>query len=536
MPKDERREIQLKIGELTERGDFGRGIIRVSSRDMKKLGITEGDVVEVEGKRKTVAVAIRAYPVDVGLDVIRMDGLERRNCGAGIGDIVKISPADVKEARSITIAPARKGLIIHMGNNIIKQNLFMRPFVSGDIIIPNPIVQDRRNQTTLFEQFFGVDFDEMFFTPFGEEKFVVVNTDPKGSVRVTRATDVEILPQATKMVDEEKIPEVTYEDLGGLHEEIKKVREMIELPLKHPELFERLGIEPPKGILLHGPPGCLTGEALVAIEDGRLVRIGEIGKNLVPGIYVADLPVYPPAHAKAIHVYDVPETVEIITKSGRRLKMTPNHPLMTDKGWVEAEKLKAGDNVKIFNWIPNPTNYVPTNFILNEKRLINKIKVPKVWDEKLAELAGIFVAEGTIDPRTVRRIRVANRGVWDFFRQLWTKEKIIPQEILLSPNSVAAAFLKGLFEGDGSVVKKNRHFDRAVTLKSKSRRLLEEVQILMLRWGIRSSIYSYKDLYGESHVLKIRGKGNLKKYKENIGFISKEKKQKLESQLLSYVR
>src|SRR3989344_7515525 len=117
MKTEEKREILLKIGELTERGDFGRGIVRISSRDMKKLGITEGDVVEIEGKRKTAAVAIRAYPVDVGLDVIRMDGLERRNCGAGIGDGVKIRPAEVKEAKAITLAPARKGLVIHMGNN-----------------------------------------------------------------------------------------------------------------------------------------------------------------------------------------------------------------------------------------------------------------------------------------------------------------------------------------------------------------------------------------------------------------------------------
>lgn len=573
---DAEKDIKLKVGELTERADFGRGIIRISAKDMKRLGIGEGDVVEIEGKRRTAAIAVRAYPADVGLDIIRMDGLERRNCGAGIGEAVMIRKAEIKEAKAVTVAPARKGIIIHMGGNLLKQNLLMRPLVTGDIIIPNPVVQDRRSQSSLFEQFFGMDFGDFLFTPFGEEKFVVVSTEPKGIVRVTRATDVELLPQATTPLEEEKIPEVTYEDLGGLHEEIQKVREMIELPLKHPELFERLGIEPPKGILLHGPPGCLTGEALVAIEDGRLVRIGELGKNLVPGVYVADLPVYPPAHAKAIHVYDVPETVEVITKSGRRLKMTPNHPLMTDKGWVEAEKLKVGTNVKIFNWIPDPKNYIPTNFILDEKRLVNKIKVPKIWDENLAELTGIFVAEGSIDPRrikftihrdeselrerilslsekifdvskesvtervgitrAVRRIRISNRGVWDFFKKIWTKEKIIPQEILLSPNTVAAGFLRGLFEGDGSVVKKNRHFDRAVTLKSKNRQLLEEVQILLLRWGIRSSIYSYKDLYGDSHTLKIRGKNNLQKYKDNIGFISKTKMQKLEYQLSTYVR
>ncbi len=254
-------DVKLKVGELTERGDFGRGIVRISAKDMKKIGISEGDIVELEGKRKTAAIAVRAYPVDIGLDIIRMDGLERRNCGGGIGESVKVRKAQVIEAKSVTIAPARKGIIIHMGGNLIKQNILMRPLVTGDIIIPNPIVQDRRSNS-VFEQFFGMDFGDFLFTPFGEEKFVVVNTEPKGIVRITRATDVELLPQMTKPLEEERIPEVTYEDLGGLHEEVKKVREMIELPLKHPELFERLGIEPPKGILLHGPPG--SGKTLLA--------------------------------------------------------------------------------------------------------------------------------------------------------------------------------------------------------------------------------------------------------------------------------
>lgn len=258
----EENDLKLNVGELTERGDFGRGIIRISAKDMKKLSINEGDVVEIEGKRKTGAIAVRAYPVDVGLDIIRMDGIVRRNCGAGIGEPVKVKKTDVKEARTVTIAPARKGIVIHMGGNIMKQNLLMRPVASGDIMIPNPVVQDRRNQTTLFEQFFGMDLGDFMFMPFGEEKFVVVSTEPKGIVRITRATEVELLPQATKPVEEDKIPDVTYEDLGGLHDEVKKVREMIELPLKHPELFERLGIDPPKGILLHGPPG--TGKTLLA--------------------------------------------------------------------------------------------------------------------------------------------------------------------------------------------------------------------------------------------------------------------------------
>ncbi len=255
-------DLKLRVGELTEKVDFGRGIVRLSARDMKKLNVSEGDVITIAGKRETAAIAIRAYPADIGLDIIRMDGLVRRNCGAGIGEAVAIKKTEIKEAKAVTIAPARKGIIIHMGGNLIKQNLLMRPLLTGDIIIPNPVVQDRRQQTSLFEQFFGMDFGEFFFTPFGDEKFVVVSTEPKGVVRVTRATDIELLPQATKPLEEEKIPDVTYEDLGGLQEEVKKVRELIELPLKYPELFERLGIEPPKGILLHGAPG--TGKTLLA--------------------------------------------------------------------------------------------------------------------------------------------------------------------------------------------------------------------------------------------------------------------------------
>lgn len=259
---DDKKLISLRVGELTERSDFGRGIVRLSVKDMKMLGVNEGDIIEIEGKRKTAAIAVRAYPADIGLDIVRMDGLQRRNCNAGIGDVVKLRKAVAKEAKAVTIAPARKGIIIHMASDLIKQNLLMRPVMTGDIIIPNPVVQDRRNQNSLFEQFFGMDFGEFFFTPFGEEKFVIVSSDPKGIVRITRGTDVELLSQATKPVEESRIPEVTYEDLGGLHEEVKKVREMIELPMKHPELFERLGIEPPKGILLHGPPG--TGKTLLA--------------------------------------------------------------------------------------------------------------------------------------------------------------------------------------------------------------------------------------------------------------------------------
>ena len=258
------KEIRLKVGELTAREEAGRGIVRLDTSAMRKLGIKEGDVVEIEGKKKTAAIAVRAYPADVGLNLIRMDGITRRNCGAGVGEYVKVRKAEVKEARKVVLAPAEKGLIIHISPNLVKQNIYMRPVVKGDIIIPSPVFRKRKSTGSFIEEIFGMDFEDIFFTPFpGETRFVVVNTEPKGIVRIGDITELEILhelPPSMKL--EKRIPAVTYEDIGGIKHIINKVREMIELPLRHPELFERLGIEPPKGVLLYGPPG--TGKTLLA--------------------------------------------------------------------------------------------------------------------------------------------------------------------------------------------------------------------------------------------------------------------------------
>jgi transitional endoplasmic reticulum ATPase len=259
------KEVKLRVGELTAREEAGRGMVRIDSQTMRELGIKEGDIVEIEGSKKTAAIAIRAYPADVGLRIIRMDGITRRNAGSAVGEYVKIRKADVKPALRVTLAPAQKGMIVHISPNLIKQNLFMRPVVKGDIIVPSPVVR-RRKGGTIFEEIFGVDIDfDFFFTPFPEEtRFLVTNTEPSGVVRIEEETELEVLPELppSLKVEERAIPVVTYEDIGGMRDVIQKVREMIELPLRHPELFERLGVEPPKGVLLYGPPG--TGKTLLA--------------------------------------------------------------------------------------------------------------------------------------------------------------------------------------------------------------------------------------------------------------------------------
>ncbi|HKZ45190.1 MAG TPA: CDC48 family AAA ATPase [archaeon] len=272
----EDKDFRIKVGELTAREEAGRGIVRFDSNIMQKIGVKEGDVVEIEGNKKTAAIAVRAYPADVGLNIVRMDGITRRNANSGVGEYVKIRKADIKEARKVIIAPAEQGMSIFMRPELFKQNIFMRPVVKGDIIIPSPAVRRRsksEREPSSFESFLGMNLEEIFsdfgevevFTPFpSETRFVVTNTEPGGVVRIGEMTELEILPELpeTMKIEERAIPLVTYEDVGGIREIVGKVREMIELPLRHPELFEKLGIDAPKGVLLYGPPG--TGKTLLA--------------------------------------------------------------------------------------------------------------------------------------------------------------------------------------------------------------------------------------------------------------------------------
>jgi len=255
------QELKLKVGELTGREDFGRGIARLDTNTMKKIEAKEGDILEIEGKKKSGAVAIRSYPADIGLNLIRIDGLVRKNCDASIGEYVKVRKSDVKEAKHVTLAPAQKGIMLHFSPNLLKQNLFMRPMNKGDIIITNPVFKTRRNHDDVFSQFFGIDIEEVFFPMGPETRLLVVKTQPEGITQISDMTEVELLPEAVE-VEAARLPTVTYEDIGGLNEIVPKIREMIEVPLRRPEVFERLGVEPPAGVLLHGAPG--TGKTLIA--------------------------------------------------------------------------------------------------------------------------------------------------------------------------------------------------------------------------------------------------------------------------------
>jgi transitional endoplasmic reticulum ATPase len=259
MPED---EIKLKVAEAIQ-DDVNKGIVRVDSNFMKKIGVHPGDIVGIEGERKTVSIVDRAYPGDIGLNIIRMDGIIRRNAKTGIGEFVKITKADVKEAKKVVVAPAKKDILVKASPSIFKQGLLGRAVVKGDIV---SLGGTNRRRTTMsgspfFDDIFEMLDENIVGFGFGDLKFIVADTNPKQAVYISETTDVIFNPEAMEIV-EEMAPEVTYEDIGGLEEEIKKIREMVELPLKHPEIFERLGIEPPKGVLLHGPPG--TGKTLLA--------------------------------------------------------------------------------------------------------------------------------------------------------------------------------------------------------------------------------------------------------------------------------
>ncbi len=257
-------ELKLKVAEAVQ-DDVNKGIVRIDTTLMHEIGVRPGDIVEIEGSRVTVGIADRAYPGDIGLTIIRMDGILRRNARSGIGELAKIRRADIKGAKKVIIAPARKGVMIRASSDIFKQGLLGRALVKGDIVA---LGGTTRRRTTFvhspFEEIFKmldeVDEDVMGLG-FSDIKFIVVDTLPKGAVIITDLTEVVFNPEAADMVEEPRL-DITYEDIGGLSEEIKKVREMVELPLKHPEIFERLGIDAPKGVLLHGPPG--TGKTLVA--------------------------------------------------------------------------------------------------------------------------------------------------------------------------------------------------------------------------------------------------------------------------------
>ena len=256
MADEEREPRRLQVANMRP-DDSGRGLARLPRAMMTALALSEGDVVELTGKRSTPARAVLSYPEDEGLDIIRLDGLQRANAEIGSGDFVTIRKAESKPAQRVVFAPAQKNLRLRGSTNALKRSFGMKPLTAGDIVATTGQQQVQRGDIP-------PELRQMLNAPayaLQEIRLNVVSTTPKGIVHIDQTTEVELRPEYTEAKDARRA-DVTYDDLGGICATIDQLREMVELPLRYPEIFERLGVDPPKGVLLHGPPG--TGKTRLA--------------------------------------------------------------------------------------------------------------------------------------------------------------------------------------------------------------------------------------------------------------------------------
>jgi transitional endoplasmic reticulum ATPase len=242
--------------------DSGHGIARLPRTSMVALGLAEGDVVSLEGKRTTAARAVLPYAEDEGLELVRLDGLLRINAGVGTGEPVSIRKAESKPAQRVVFAPAQQNLRLHGSGEALKRSFAGRPLTAGDIVATAGQQQvDRTDMPPQLRQMLAAPAYAL-----QEIRLSVVATSPKGVVHIDANTEVELRTEYEAPGDARRA-DVTYDDIGGMGDTIDQLREMVELPLRYPELFERLGVDPPKGVLLYGPPG--TGKTLLAKAVAR---------------------------------------------------------------------------------------------------------------------------------------------------------------------------------------------------------------------------------------------------------------------------
>jgi transitional endoplasmic reticulum ATPase len=242
------KELRLRVAEARRR-DVGYGIARIDREVGASIGLSTGDIIEIQGKKIAAATLWLGYSDEKEKDIIRIDGYIRSNAGVSLNEYVIVRKADVKEAISVTLAPVNTSIKTDENlTRIIKSRLIDYPVIQKNVI---PVL------------FFG-----NLFT------FAVLQTKPSGVVKITPKTNIII--QSRVLQEKALKASVTYEDIGGLKEEIQRIREMIELPLKFPEIFQKLGVEPPKGVLLYGPPGCgktLLAKAVANESDANFILV-----------------------------------------------------------------------------------------------------------------------------------------------------------------------------------------------------------------------------------------------------------------------
>jgi transitional endoplasmic reticulum ATPase len=233
--------VSLKVAEVAEQRDVGRKIARIDPKVAERMNVSTGDALELSssvGKKKATVLSWPAKETDRGKGLIRIDGYTRNKLDVGINDTVEVKKVESKDAKSITFAPTEP-------LRIVGAEEYLADYLNGALMTKGD---------TIPINVMGQRID-----------LVVISTSPSGPVIITDITKITVSEESSKAVQiatEGAVPSITYEDIGGIKNEVAKVREMIELPLRHPELFKRLGVEAPKGVLLHGPPG--TGKTLLA--------------------------------------------------------------------------------------------------------------------------------------------------------------------------------------------------------------------------------------------------------------------------------
>jgi len=428
MAIEKTNQIKLRVAEALQ-DDAYKGIARIDFEVMRNLDIKRGDIVLIKGGRETVAIADKAYPADVGEGIIRIDGIIRKNARTGVSENVFIQKANVREAKKVVVAPTQRNIRVQ---GDLKPGLLGRCVLKGDIVVLGG-VQRRRD---LMSDDFG-SMDDIFgnlsemFSGMGvgnlgggmqQIRFIITNLSPNTPCVITENTEVVL---SNKPVEELEKPtsNITYEDIGGLTEEVKKVREMVEVPLKHPEIFERLGVEPPRGVLLHGPPGtgktllakavaseseanfillngpecmskfygeCVTGDSLIftngaglttiqkAVEDGESHKIAGIDMESQKARLLQISDKYNKGLQKTFKIY-TPHGIIELTPTSKLLVLDEIEPK-----WILAKDLKPLDKIAIANKLPEIEEKVPNIFNFVD----DGIKFSGKWIKELFNLNG----------------------------------------------------------------------------------------------------------------------------------------------------
>ena len=418
--------------------DSGRGFARLDSKSRKALDVASGDVVEIKGKNKsTAAIVWQAHPSDEGFGFIRIDGYLRQNIGIGIGDKVFVSKAEAKDAEKVTIAPpmGQRPPLSPEFADYAKRRLENRPVIKGDSI-PIPM--------------FGLVFN-----------FIVVQVTPHGIVRITKDTSLTVKEEPVSE-SEVRVADVHYEDIGGLRTEIQKIREMVEYPIRYPELFERLGIEPPKGVLLFGSPG--TGKTLLAkavanesdahfisISGPELVSkfVGESEEKLreifkeanekAPSIiFMDEIDAIAPKREEATNEVETPDGLAASHASRRHAVARPGH---SPCGYKQARRRRPGPSQarqvrrEIEIGIPD----MPAR---KEILLIHTRNMPVAKDVNIDEFAAITHGYTGADlSALVKEAAMAS------LRSIWPRiidKKRIPEEVLSNLTVTRDNFMEAL--------------------------------------------------------------------------------------------